>query len=65
MKRRKKETAQEGDGASTSDVERLHALTSGAAASNAAENECTLVANRSSRAGGARDVNKFSQAGRA
>ena len=59
------ETAREGDGAGTGDVERAHALTSGAAASHATESECTLVANRLSRAGGARDVNNLSRAGRA
>ena len=51
----------EGDGASTGDVERAQALTSGAAA----ESEFTILVNRSSRAGGARDVNNFSRAGRA
>ena len=60
-KLRENGTAREGDGASTGDVERAHALTSGAAA----ESECTLGANRSSRAGGARDVNNLSRAGRA
>ena len=45
----------EGDGASTGDVERAHALTNGAAE----ESGCTLVANRSSRAGGTRDVNNL------
>ena len=59
IQRRGQETAREGDreedGASTGDVERANALTSGAAA----ESECTLVANRSSRAGGARDVNNL------
>ena len=64
-KLREEETAREGDGAGTGDVERAHALTSGASASHAAESECTLVANRSSRAGGARDVNNLSRAGRA
>ena len=57
--RRVQETARAGDGASTNDVERAHALTSDAAASHAAESECALMANRSSRAGGARDVNKL------
>ena len=64
-KLRKKETAREGNGEGTGDIERAHALTSGPAASNADESECTLVANSSSPAGGARDVNNLSRAGRA
>ena len=54
-------TARKGDIASTKDVERTHALVSGAAA----ENECRLVANKSSPAGGAHDVNNLSRTGRA